>query len=236
MTAAAQSDPSLPDPPPPGPAWPGLAARAQADGLRAIGGFHAEPGDELPPGTRTLVLLAPSEPGFWPRVTAAPEFADGAPDPLDRWSRRVIGRMACDLGAKALFPFSGPPWHPFIGWALRSGRIHRSPVGLLVDGEAGLFVSLRGAIALRTRVDLPAPDTSPCESCSDRPCLTSCPVGALTGAGYDTPACRDFLATDAGAACMTAGCAVRRACPVSARHPRPPEQSAFHMRAFRGPS
>jgi hypothetical protein len=49
----------------------------------------------------------------------ATEFRDGRPDPIDRWSRRVIGHMACDLGAKALFPFGGPPWHPFIAWAKR---------------------------------------------------------------------------------------------------------------------
>ena len=29
----------------------------------------------------------------------------------------MIGRLACAIGAKALFPFGGPPWHPFYAWA-----------------------------------------------------------------------------------------------------------------------
>jgi epoxyqueuosine reductase len=53
--------------------------------------------------------------------------------------------MACDLGAKALFPFGGPPWHPFIAWAKRSGRAWESPVGFLVHDQAGLMVSYRAA-------------------------------------------------------------------------------------------
>jgi len=219
----------------PAPSFAALDARLAGSGLRAIGGCRVEPEDDLPPGTATLVLVAPREPEFWPLVAAAPEFADCAPDPLDRWSRRVIGGIACDLGAKALFPFTGPPWRPFIGWALRTGRIHRSPVGLLVEGEAGLFVSLRGALALAELIDLPAPADSPCESCAGRPCLSACPVAALTGAGYDTAACRTYLDTPPGADCMEGGCRVRRACPVSAAHPRDPAQSAFHMRAFHGP-
>jgi epoxyqueuosine reductase len=67
----------------------------------------------------------------------SPNSPTAGPDPIDRWSRRVIGHMACDLGAKALFPFGGPPWHPFIAWAKRSGRAWESPVGFLVHDRAG---------------------------------------------------------------------------------------------------
>ena len=209
-----------------------LDARAARVGLWAIGGFRPVAEDALPRGTGTVVLLAPREPGFWAHVTAAPEFADGRPDPLDRWSRRVIGGLACGLGGKALFPFTGPPFRPFLSWALRTGRLHASPVGMLVHAEAGLWVSLRGALALRQPIDLPAAVPAPCDGCADRPCLSACPVGALGGESYDTDACRGHLAAPAGADCREAGCRARRACPVSARHPREPAQSAFHMRAF----
>ena len=110
-----------------------------------------------------------------------------APDPVDRWSRRVVGRLACDLGAKALFPFGGPPYHAVLSWALRTGSVWESPVRLLVHGTQGLMVSFRGALALKEVVDLPPPPARPCDTCA-RPCLTACPVGALTGAGYDVAA------------------------------------------------
>ena len=200
--------------------------------LILLGGFQAVPEDALPDGTRTLLLVGPRQPGFWPHLTAQPEWRDGTPDPVDRWSRRVIGRIACDLGAKALFPFGGPPHRPFYTWALRSGRVWSSPVRLLVHDEAGLMLSFRGALALKERVDLPPPPPLPCDSCAGQPCRTACPAGALTDAGYDLPACHAWLDTAPGQDCMTAGCAVRRACPVSARHARMQEQSAYHMRQF----
>lgn len=209
-----------------------IARRAAAHHLEILGGFSTA-GDEvgLPPKTRTLLLLGPSEPGFWPHFTDQPEWRDGTPDPMDRWSRRVIGRLACDLGAKALFPFGGPPWHPFYQWALRSGRAWESPVRLLIHDRAGLLVSFRGALALRETLDLPAPPSRPCDNCA-APCRTACPAGALTDAGYDVPACHHFLNTSAGAACMSQGCAVRRACPVSASYARLEEHSAYHMGQF----
>ncbi|MEM9899961.1 MAG: ferredoxin [Pseudomonadota bacterium] len=216
--------------------WDGLAELAAPHGLWPIGGFHTDAEDDVPRGTETLVLLAPRDAVFWPVFTASPEYGDGAPHPLDRWSRRVIGRLACGLGAKALFPFSGPPWRPFIAWALRTGSIHSSPVGLLVEAEAGLFVSLRGALALKERIALPVSRASPCESCAAQPCRTACPVSALTVDGYATETCRSYLETSAGADCVERGCAVRRACPASQTWPRPPVQSAFHMRAFHGSS
>jgi ferredoxin len=208
-----------------------ITERLAAQALELLGGFAAAPGDDLPPGTRTLLLIGPGA-GFWPHLTAQPEWQDGAPDPVDRWSRRALGRIACDLGAKALFPFGGPPYRPFYRWALRTGRIHASPVRLLVHDTAGLWVSFRGALALKERLALPAAPPPPCDGCVGRPCLSACPPGALTAAGYDLAACHAFLDTGPGADCMTVGCRVRRACPVSARHARMPEQSAYHMGQF----
>lgn len=212
-----------------------IAERAAAERLEIFGAFHPSSLRDLPSGTGTLVLFGPTGPGFWPHVRAAPEFADGRPDPLDRWSRRVIGKMACALGAKALFPFGGPPYLPFLRWAVESGQAWMSPVGLLVHERAGLFASLRGGIALRERLDLPEPSaTRPCDSCAGQPCLAACPVGALGDEGYDVPRCREWLASPAGGGCREQGCAVRRACPISESYGREPAQSAFHMRAFAG--
>jgi epoxyqueuosine reductase len=208
-----------------------IEARAAVHHLSVLGGFAAAPDDDLPRGTKTLLMLGPLEPGFWPHLTAQPEWGSG-PDPVDRWSRRVIGTMACDLGGKALFPFGGPPLRPFYKWALKTGRCWDSPVRLLVHDTAGLFVSFRGAIALKEAVALPPAPPQPCDSCAAKPCLTACPPKALTAAGYDLQNCHRFLDTDAGQVCMTTGCAVRGTCPVSLAYARMPEQSAYHMGQF----
>lgn len=197
--------------------------------LGVMGALHLGP-DEMP-GHATLVLLGPAGPEFWNHFTGCSEYRDDLPDPMDRWSTRVITGAARDLGGRALFPFGGPPWQPFLDWARRSGRAWPSPVGLLVHDVAGLMVSYRGAIAVPDRLDLPPDGVRPCDTCAGQPCLAACPVDALRPGAYDVPACRADL-DRAGNDCRARGCAVRRACPVSQSHGRPEAQSAFHMGYF----
>jgi epoxyqueuosine reductase len=202
-------------------------------GLEVLGVFAVAPRDNLPEGSRYGVLLGPYEPDFWIHFKKSAEYCDGQPNPLDRWSQRVIAKWAQGLDGTAVFPFGGPPYKPFMGWAGRSGRAWRSPVGLLVHETQGLFLSYRGALTVPHDISgLPDPAIKPCDSCLDKPCLTACPVDAMTQ-GYDVPKCEAYLATDAGqSTCMTDGCSVRRLCPVSMGYDRKPEQSAFHMKAF----
>lgn len=195
--------------------------------LRVRGAFHPENMGKV----RTLVLLGPDEPAFWLAFTQSPEYLDGTPAPMDRWSVRVIGDLAETLGAQAFFPFGGPPHAPFFRWAVQSGRAWPSPINLLVHDKAGLFVSYRGALGLTSKLALPKPPSPPCTTCA-RPCTTACPVDAFVNGSYDVPACKAHLATSAGQDCLRQGCAARRACPVSQQFGRLPQQSEFHMRAF----
>ena len=181
----------------------------------------------------SIVLLGPKEPGFWGHFQSSPEAQDGKKDSLDRWSAGVISHLAAECGARALLPFGGPPYQPFIRWAMESGRAWQSPAGPLVHDTAGMMVSYRGALEFPDRISTPTPPVCPCTVCTDKPCLTACPVNALSAeTGYDLTACHSHLDTPQGQDCMTMGCAARRACPVSARYGRLPEQSAFHMKAF----
>jgi hypothetical protein len=211
-----------------------LEQAARARHLTVLGGFHPNETDKTPEGCKTLVLLGPDEPAFWPAFTQSPEGQDGAPDPMDRWSSRVIGALATEVQAHPLYPFGGAPFQPFYSWALRTGRIHASPVHFLVHDHAGLFVSFRGALALRDHIDVPPPPPNPCLTCVTQPCKTACLSDALTPAGYDVPRCKAFLDTPEGAENLATGCNVRRACPVSQNFGRLPAQSAYHMRQFKG--
>lgn len=197
----------------------GIATAANPLHLTPLGDFHE--------GETTTILLGPLEPGFWAYVTQRLEFS-GA-DPLDNWSRATIVSLAEYTGSQTRFPFGGPPYHPFISWALRSGETWQSPVGLLVHKDAGLLVSYRGALRFDHRIDLPTPSSKPCDTCAEQPCLTACPVSALSSTGYDVPSCKTHIETDA---LCRAGCRVRMACPVSQSYWRAPAQSAFHMKAF----
>lgn len=208
-----------------------LVARCKAAQLRVMGAFHPGPQDKAPDGTGTLVLLGPEEPGFWNHVTGQPEFQDHTPDPIDRWSERVISALAKDLKATPYFPFGGAPHQPFFTWAIASGAAWSSPVMLLVQDSAGLMVSYRGALAFTKQFALPQPPQNPCAPCP-QPCAGACPVGALRPGAYDLDACHAYLDSAEGQDCLTKGCAVRRACPVSQSYGRSQAQSAYHMGVF----
>ncbi len=183
---------------------------------------------------RTIVLAGFVGRNGWDAFAASAEARDGADHPLDRWSLRVIGALARELDAKALFPFGGPPLRPFQQWARRAEPVHPSPIGLLIHPRHGLWHSYRGALGFRETLDVPelAAAPSPCDSCRERWCLNVCPVGAFSGGGYDVAACVGHLKSANGADCMDAGCRARRACPVGAAHAYSPDQASFAMRAF----
>jgi len=205
-----------------------LADAASREQLSVFGHCEALPDDQI--GDGTVVLLGPKEPGFWARVTAAPEFQDSKADPLDRWSTRVITGLANAHGGQALFPF-GAPSRPFIGWALRSGRAWASPIGLLVHDTAGLMASYRGAVLLPEKQAPSATKQAPCTTC-DKPCLSACPVDAFARGAYDVPTCVGYIDDTPENSCISAGCLVRRSCPISQTYQRSRTQSAYHMSIF----
>ncbi|MDH3597807.1 MAG: ferredoxin [Rhodospirillales bacterium] len=212
---------------------------AAAEGLTLRGAFHPTAADEVPglPDGRaagTLVLLGNVGPTLWSAFVVAPEYGDGAPDPLNRWSERVIGALADALDARPLFPFGRPPYRPFVAWAKRAEPVAESPLGMLIHPDHGLWHAYRGALAFAGEIALPAPGRRPrpCDTCATTPCLTGCPVGAFTTEGYDVVACARHVAAPAGADCLELGCRARRACPVGPERHYHPAQARFHMAAF----
>jgi len=209
-----------------------VARAAAAVGLAVAGAFPPQAGDGAPEGIATICLLGARRDRMWQVFSTSPEAADGRPDPLDRWSRRVIGSLAADLGAVGLYPFGGPPHQPFQRWAARGEGAVASPVAMQVTRSRGLWTSYRGALGFREPIALAGRhDAAPCPACL-APCLTACPVDAFAGGAYDVPCCVAHITSPAGAACREGGCLVRHACPAGRDATPPAEQCAFHMDAF----
>ena len=211
-----------------------IAARLAPLGLIARGGFQPEAADGVPGDPAVLVMIGNAGPAMWPVFGAQ---RTPGPDAMNRWSRQAIDAVAAELGAAALYPFDGPPWYPFQRWAQRAEPVFPSPIGMLIHPEHGLWHAYRGALAFDAAVEgLPDPGgvASPCESCADKPCLTTCPVGAFDGKAYDVPACAGHLRRPEGADCLDLGCRARRACPVGREATYLPAQAAYHMAAFLG--
>jgi hypothetical protein len=215
-----------------------LAAALAPLGMRLRGGLHPTAEDAVPeigPGrsSRTLLLVGNVGPAMYDPFFAAKESRDPV-NPLDSWTRRVIEPIAAQFGTSALFPFGGPPWHPFQRWAKRAEGLQSSPLGILIHPEFGLWHAYRAALLFDRAISLPAmnPAPHPCDQCAAKPCLSTCPVGAITPVGYAVETCARHVASPEGTACRTHGCLARRACPIGREHVYPAAAMEFHMAAF----
>jgi len=210
-------------------------------GLLTLGAFHRQASDGVTGGIEggSLVLVGNAGPEMW-RVFSQSGFDRNASSPLDNWSRQVLGDLAdilsqrFGLSVQAVFPFDGPPYQPFQRWAVRSGNAHPSPIGPMIHNTYGLWHAYRGAflIAAKLEMTVPCETSHPCQSCVEKPCLSSCPVEAFSEAGYDVPACLDYLEKQPGGACLSASCLARRACPIGRDYTYAPPHARFHMDKF----
>jgi hypothetical protein len=223
------------------PAATRFSEKLVAAGFLLFGGFKPEDTD-LAPATgggsapKTLLIIGSTGPGLWPTFKAAPEAQDGQPDPMDRYTRRVLSKLAAEFGFEPHFPFDGPPYHPFQKWALKCGGFSQSPFGLLTHTTYGPWAGLRAAFLSADNLDIPPPGdtTGPCVTCQEKPCLTACPVSAIQwDTGYDVPRCLEYLGSTPDAGCWT-GCQARKACPVGQNHAPDATNGRFHMKSFVG--
>jgi hypothetical protein len=217
-----------------------LAAALAPLGMLVRGGFVASAADEpLPMDTgglpaRTLMLVGNGGPAMYRQFFAAPEATNGAANPLDTWTKRVLEPIATKYRARPVFPSDGPPWQPFQRWASRAEGLRASPLGVLIHPTFGLWHAYRAAFLFDQTLALdPFPGLAhACDRCVDRPCLTACPVTAVTTAGFARFTCADHVAGSDGVDCRLRGCLARRACPVGQEHAYPAEAMEFHMTAF----
>jgi ferredoxin len=186
------------------------------------------------PAARQLILVGNAGSAMWPQVARFSRSNPADAHPLDHWTADALTGIAGRIGGTSLFPFGGPPWWPFQRWAQRAESVYPSPLAILIHPDFGLWHAYRAALLLHEPVDLPSVvrRPSPCDSCRDRPCLTTCPVGAFSVNGYDVDACASHVNGATGGTCRSQGCLARLACPVGTDWQYESDHAAFHMTAF----
>lgn len=216
-----------------------IAASLAATGMILRGGFNFDEADDPPPGpsgrsAKSVVLVGQAGAAHWPYFKAWRQRQPGdLGDPLDRWSRDVIGGIASRHGARAVSP-SDRPYLPFQQWAMRAEGLKPSPLGILMHPVYGLWHAYRGALLLEVAVPVGQSHETIhlCDLCVGKPCLKSCPTGAHSEAGFAYGACLAHVRSRDGQSCRAAGCLDRNACPHGTSYRYPDEMQAFHMRAF----
>ena len=223
-----------------------IADALAVHGLIPRGGFAFGAEEAAPPGphgepARAVLLVGNAGAEYWQgfQEWRAWHPADIA-DPLDIWSREVIGAVAGSFVARAVSP-SDRPYLPFQQWAMRAEGLRPSPLGILMHPEYGLWHAYRGALLFgdgdvvgeldSARLSAHTP-IHLCDLCHEKPCLNACPVGAYSSGGFAYQDCLSHVRGPAGGACRESGCLDRNACPYGAAYRYPASVQAFHMEAY----
>lgn len=190
---------------------------------------------ELVPGAVAAVVVGDGGGDFFARFRAAPEASDGAPDPIDRYTARVVRALIAEVagGLTARFPFDPPPPGPAgpllplqrIGMA--AGLPAGGPLGLQIHPRFGPWWAYRALILC----DRPLPEAPPllssCSGCP-APCVPACPGGAVAPDGFAVGRCGAHRLVHAPCADT---CGARRACVIGREHAYDDAQLGFFMAA-----
>ena len=170
---------------------PEIANSLSPHGLILRGGFNFNADESAPHGpsgapARSVLLVGQAGSAPWPhflrwRETQSAELKN----PLDTWSRQILGAVAQEFGARVVSP-SDRPYLPFQQWATRAEGLKPSPLGILMHPEYGLWHAYRGALLFETAISIQLPEKPIhlCDLCVGKPCLKACPVGAHSESGF----------------------------------------------------
>ena len=187
---------------------------------------------------------------FWNAVAASPEWTAVPDHPVDAFTRRAItdvlaaeGAAGTDAAAHVTFVFDADAPNFVVLWTQRFPMIAQSDLGLMIHPEYGLWMAARAHILLPGYREISAdsdspkglkqqPHFDPCASCSGKPCLAACPVGAFSAPKtFEYQACAAHLLSNP--ACFSAGCDARAACPYGQSWQLPPDQAHYHQSRVR---
>lgn len=182
-----------------------------------------------------LLLVGHGGRQLW-RAFQAAEGPDGAPDPLDRFTRRHLDFVMQNkwgvpvnhcLYLYPLSPLSLPLPLQQLGSA--AGWAHRSPIGSDMHPDFGLWFAYRAAVLIKDELPLLSQPLrpSPCDTCVEKPCMPACPAGAVGEIGrFGLNACISHRLQPRSS--CASQCLARLACPVAPQHRYTAAQITYH--------
>lgn len=188
---------------------------------------------QLLPGAAGALLVGSGGPAFFDRFARAAEASDDAPNPLDRYTRRVVERAVedglepLDVRRAVHFPFGTQPLIPFQRLGRAAGLGGPGPLGLQIHPTYGAWWAYRALVVVDRELPALPPPGDGCAGC-DAPCVAACPAGAVQRTGFVVSAChaRRLVAEPCRLSCVA-----RIACVRGPEHRYSDAQLAFHMAA-----
>lgn len=182
---------------------------------------------------RRLLLVAHGGRMLWRAFQAAGRGGKTA-DPIDRYSRRAVSTVVSEFwgvaadGVTFLYPLTD---HliPLQQLGTAAGWSHRSPIGTDIHPDYGLWFAYRAAVLVENPLPLLSAPVrpSPCDTCVDQPCVTTCPAGAVGEIGrFGLNACVTHRLQSQSS--CAGQCLARLACPAAVQHRYTAGQIAYH--------
>ena len=177
-----------------------------------------------------IVLVGSAGPKLWKLLT---EDELRRPDPIDTYAEQTI-QQAVQLywnrvAIEWLYP--GTKMIPLQRLCREAGWSHASPLGLDIHHEYGTWFACRGVLIVDEPVTSSCVTTSerPCDSCSEKPCRTQCPVSAVNEHDdFNLTACIQYR-TMPESRCADK-CVARLSCPAGETWQYGEQQTRYHGR------
>jgi len=201
-------------------------------GLNCVGIAGGENYQDILPGCQSVVIFGSSGSQLWDNFyqycKQHPKFLSQNEHPFDRYvqlklNETIVNSKNEDLWIRCSATDSRTV--DFRKIALDAGMGWRSPTGILLSPEHGLWMGLRLACFSKEKLSPTQLTGEPiCHSC-DKPCISSCPAGAITEAGWNYQKCSDYHRQSNE---CHQGCIARVVCPIGKEHQSPPLARFYH--------
>lgn len=174
-----------------------------------------------------LILIGNGGKLFW---DALKDSKNKSKNPVDDFSAAVVSHwldtLAADIPRKLIYPPSCNLDLQKLGQL--AGWHHPSPFMVGINNEWGTWFAYRAVILAGTNFELTSNqlESSPCKTCTDKPCISHCPAKAVTETAFDLNYCINYRKQE-NSACQTT-CQSRISCPVATEHQYSDEQIHYH--------
>ena len=166
---------------------------------------------------RQLILIGHGGRSLWEKLKAAGLSSE---HPIDEFTTATVEAWFTaqrpGVSHALVYPGEGPVGLQALGRL--AGWHHESPFRVGVNADWGSWFAYRAVVLADTDlpVTVPMSGESPCLSCTDQPCITACPAGALNAPEFSLHKCIAYRKQPESRCRIT--CVARTTCPVRPEH------------------
>lgn len=181
---------------------------------------------------RQLILIGHGGRTFWQALKATGvdlERQEGR-HPVDDFAVLTVQRFLREehAGIDYEIVYPGPYTISLQELGKLAGWHHSSPFMVGINATFGSWFAYRAVVLANTDlpISVPIASLSPCDSCHDKPCISTCPAHALEEGEFHLLKCLGYRQEEESVCQNT--CAARCRCPVGREHRYSDEQMHYH--------